>query len=125
MPPDTPYEAGRIFCQIISTVVAQKHGKLATVDRAVKKRGRRVYVDFLQNRLGSTLASAYSARANDFAGVSTPLTWAEVDEGVSPRDFTIRTFPARLESVGDLWAGLRNTKGADLMAAMRYRRKGD
>jgi bifunctional non-homologous end joining protein LigD len=124
MPPDAPYEAGRLFCQIISTVVAQKHPRLATVDRAVRQRGRRVYVDFLQNRLGSTLASAYSARANHFAGVSTPLTWAEVDEGVSPTDFTVRTFPARLQRVGDLWAGLRNAKGADLTAAMRYGRGG-
>jgi len=81
----------------------------------VKRRPRgTVYVDFLQNILGKTLAIAYSARASDYAGVSTPLTWKEVDGRIDPRDFTIRTAPARFASVGDLWkAGLRAAKPAD------------
>jgi bifunctional non-homologous end joining protein LigD len=123
LPPETPYEAGLLFCQIIATVVAQKHAKFATVERAIAARGRRVYVDFLQNILGKTLASAYSARASDYAGVSTPLAWKEVDEGVERTDFTIRTVPARLERVGDLWKGLRASKGVDLARVARYAKK--
>ena len=120
MPPDTPYEAGLLFCQIVATMVARKHPKAATVERAIKARGSRIYVDYLQNIRGKTLASAYSPRANDFAGVSAPLTWEEMDEGVSPKDFTIRTFAARLDAMGDLWAALRRAKGADLRAVMKY-----
>jgi len=120
VPPDTPYQAGLLFCQIVATMVARKHPKAATVERALKARGRRIYVDYLQNARGKTLASAYSARASAFAGVSTPVTWDEIDEGVSPRDFTIRTTAARLEAVGDLWAPLRRSKGADLRAVMQY-----
>ena len=52
-----------------------------------------MYVDYLQNILGKTIATAYSARASDYAGVSTPLTWKEVEAGVNPHDFTIRTAP--------------------------------
>ena len=74
--PDTPYEAGQLFCQIVATIVASKHPKIATVERTVGKRGRTVYVDYLQNIEGKTLASAYSARASEFAGVSTPLRLA-------------------------------------------------
>jgi bifunctional non-homologous end joining protein LigD len=120
MPPDTSYEAGLIFCQIVATMVAKKHPKLATVERALKARGSRVYVDYLQNGRGKTLASAYSPRASEFAGVSTPLTWEEVEKGVSPKDFTIRTFAERLDTVGDLWAALRKAKGANLRAVMKY-----
>lgn len=120
MPPDTPYRAGLLFSQIVATVVARKHPKVATVERSLKARGQRVYVDYLQNIRGKTLASAYSARASEFAGVSTPVTWTEIDDGVSPRDFTIRTTAARLEAVGDLWAPLRRSKGADLRAVMQY-----
>ena len=116
MPPGTPYGAGLLFCQIVATMVANRHPKAATVERSVAARGSRVYVDYLQNIQGKTLASAYSPRANEFAGVSTPLTWREVDEGVSPKDFTIPTFASRLEGVDDLWAGLRKSKGADLSA---------
>ena len=120
LPPDTPYEAGQIFCQIIATVVANKHPKHATVERAVQARGKRVYIDFLQNIQGKTLATAYSARSSEYAGVSTPLTWKEVDEGVRREDFTMKTVPARLAKVGDLWAALRKSKGIDLTRVARY-----
>ena len=114
MPAATPYDAGLLFAQIVATRVAQKHPALATVERSLSARGRRIYLDYMQNMRGKTLASAYSVRANDFAGVSTPLTWDEVDEDVSPRDFTIPTFAARLAAVGDLWASLRRSKGVNL-----------
>ncbi len=116
MPAGTPYDAGLLFCQIVSTMVAKAHPTQATVERSIAARGRRIYVDYLQNIQGKTLASAYSSRANEFAGVSTPLTWDEIDEGVTPQDFTVPTFAARLAAVGDLWAALRKSKAADLGA---------
>jgi bifunctional non-homologous end joining protein LigD len=120
LPPKTTYESGLLLCQIIATVVAAKHPKTATIERTVRRRPRgTVYVDYLQNILGKTLATAYSARASDFAGVSTPLTWEEVDAGVDPAEFTIRTAPARFAEVGDLWARLRTSKPADLTAVVR------
>ena len=87
-------------------------------------RPARVYVDFLQNILGKTLATAYSARASEYAGVSTPLTWKEVDEGVRREDFTMKTVPARLAKVGDLWAALRKSKGIDLSKVVSLRERG-
>jgi bifunctional non-homologous end joining protein LigD len=112
--PGTPYEAGQIFCQIVATVVSTKHPKVATVTRSVHARGQKVYVDYLQNIEGKSLACAYSARASDFAGASTPLTWKEIDEGFDTRDFTMRTLPDRLAEVGDLWRPLFTSKGVDL-----------
>jgi bifunctional non-homologous end joining protein LigD len=128
MPAGTSYDSGFLFAQIVATMVADAHPKEATVERSIKARGRRIYVDYMQNALGKTLASAYSARASEFAGVSTPLTWDEVEDGVSPRDFTIATFDERLKEVGDLWARLRKAKPADLgslrRAAESQRRRG-
>ena len=80
----------------------------------MKARGKRVYIDYLQNILGKTLATAYSARASDYAGVSTPLTWEEIDEGFERADFTIQTDAGTVRTVGDLWAKLRTSKGVDL-----------
>jgi bifunctional non-homologous end joining protein LigD len=120
LPPDTTYESGRLFCQIVATLVADRHPQAATVERAVHARGRRVYIDYLQNIRGKTLATAYSARASEYAGASAPLTWDEVEQGVDRRDFTMRTMAARLATVGDLWARLRTSRGADLGAALRY-----
>ncbi len=112
--PGTRYDTALLFCQLLATLVAQKHPKDATVTRSVHARGRKVYVDYLQNVRGKTLAAAYSARGSDFAGVSTPLTWKEVDKGIEREAFTIETVPKRLAKVGDLWAGLRQAKGVDL-----------
>jgi bifunctional non-homologous end joining protein LigD len=125
LPPNTPYEAGLLLCQIIATVVAHKHPRVATIERSVRARGARVYVDFMQNVLGKTLATAYSARASDYAGVSTPLSWQEVDDGVKREDFTIGTMPERLKQVGDLWTELRRAKGIDLSRVARYAARTD
>ena len=75
------------------TLPTSSPGYVATTERSVKARGKTVYIDCLQNILGKTLATAYSARASDYAGVSTPLTWKEIDEGIDRRDFTITTAP--------------------------------
>jgi bifunctional non-homologous end joining protein LigD len=125
LPPDTSYESGMLFCQIVATVIASRHPRAATVERTVRARPRgTVYVDFLQNILGKTLATAYSARASAFAGVSTPLRWEELDEDINPQDFTITTAPARFREVGDLWARLRTKKPADLEAVFRKYQSG-
>jgi bifunctional non-homologous end joining protein LigD len=119
LPPGTPYKAGMLFCQIIGELVAKKHPKEATVERMVNRRDpTMVYVDCLQNIEGKTLACAYSARASEYGGASTPLTWDEVDAGVDPTDFTIRTLPARVRERGDLWEGLRTAPGIDIAAAL-------
>jgi bifunctional non-homologous end joining protein LigD len=119
LPPHTPFETGRLFCEIVATLVADRHPGVATVERAVDARGRRVYIDYLQNMRGKTLATAYSARATPDAGVSAPLTWAEVHAGVDRGDFTLRTMPERVRAVGDLWTALRESPGADLSAILR------
>ena len=115
----TPYQAGMLFCQIVATMVATAHPKVATVERTVgKRRPGTIYVDYLQNIEGKTLACAYSARASAFAGVSTPLTWAEVHGDVHPEMFTLDTMLPRVREVGDLWAGTRQPEGADLLGAL-------
>jgi bifunctional non-homologous end joining protein LigD len=119
LPRGSSYEVGVLFCQIIATIVATKHPKVATIERMVKRRpNKTIYVDYLQNIPGKTLACAYSARASSFAGVSTPLKWSEVDDKIAPQDFTIATVEARLRKVGDLWASLRTVKPADLAHAL-------
>lgn len=123
LPPHTSYETGQLLAQMIATTVANAHPKVATVERWVKRRPRgTVYVDYLQNILGKTLATAYSARATDYAGVSTPLTWAEVARGVDPTDFTVRTAPARFKKVGDLWEPVLTGKPVNLKKLLKSRK---
>ena len=112
--PNTSFRESWQFCQLLSQLVTRKHSRQATVERTVSTRGKRVYLDYLQNLPGKTIATAYSVRANRFAGVSTPLRWEELSAGVRAQDFTMQTVPGRLKARGDLWAALRQTLGIDL-----------
>lgn len=115
LPKKTTYQTGQLLCHVIATIVTTKMPKRATIERMVKKRNQKhIYVDYLQNIQGKTLATAYSARASDYAGVSTPLTWKEVNRRLNPKDFTIRTAPQRFAEVGDLWKALRAGKPVNL-----------
>jgi bifunctional non-homologous end joining protein LigD len=119
LPPKTTYESGQLLCHLIAMIVSDKHPKVATIERMVKRRPRgTVYVDYLQNILGKTLATAYSVRASDYAGVSTPLRWNEVNTTLDPRAFNIRTALPRFRKVGDLWSPLRTGKPVNLTAVL-------
>lgn len=105
----TPNESARLVAELIATQVAERHPKETTVNRWVQSRPTSaVYVDFLQNIRGKTVASVYSARAEASATVSTPLRWTELTDDLDPRELTIDTVPDRVRSVGDLWGeGMR------------------
>jgi bifunctional non-homologous end joining protein LigD len=103
----TNYDTGRLLAELIANLVARAHPDLTTVQRVVSRRGTRVYLDFLQNRRGSTVASAYSVRPRPGATVSAPLAWHELESSFAPDDFSIRSFRDRLDRVGDLWASCR------------------
>ncbi len=120
----TTYESGQLLCQIVATAVASQHPQVATVERTVARRGRTVYVDYLQNIEGKTLACAYSARASQFAGVSTPLHWDELDGDVRPEDFTLDTVLARFAEVGDIWNPVLQGPPADLHAVLEKLSRG-
>jgi bifunctional non-homologous end joining protein LigD len=113
LPPDTPNEAATLVAQIVATRVAEEHPRVATIERWVKSRGAaQVYVDYLQNIIGKTVAGAYSARANPNAMVSTPLDWSELTDDLDPREFTIETAPKRFAEAGDIWAAQLKKKNS-------------
>jgi len=67
------------------------------------KRKGKVYLDFLQNGKGKTMASIYSLRPREGAGVSTPLEWDEINDKLDLKAYNIHTIPERLKQKGDLW----------------------
>ncbi|MEU4811686.1 non-homologous end-joining DNA ligase [Nocardia fluminea] len=64
-----------------------------------------LFVDYNQNARDHTIAAAYSVRGVPEATVSTPVRWTEIDD-IAPRDFTVRTVPARYAELGDLQADM-------------------
>jgi bifunctional non-homologous end joining protein LigD len=97
------YDQAKQFAEIIARLAHRKLPRSTSIVRSPARRQKKVYLDFLQNRHGQTLAAPYSVRPSPGATVSTPLRWQEVKKGLDPTKFTIRTLPKRLERIGDLW----------------------
>ena len=95
------------FAKAIALELEARHSDILTAEyRKAKRPHGRVLVDYNQNAWGRTLASIYSVRPTPFAGVSMPVTWDEVEDGISIDDFRIDNALARLQKVGDLWKPL-------------------
>jgi bifunctional non-homologous end joining protein LigD len=106
------------FAHIVMKQVNEKLPKTTTLERSLQKRDdKKIYLDYLQNRTGQTLASAYSLRPKEGASVSMPLEWEEVKPGLKPTDFTIHNALERIKEKGDLFKPVLG-KGIDMMKAL-------
>jgi len=92
-------------------LAAQAPALLTAVYKVSNRPKGRVLVDYNQNSWGRTLASIYSVRPRPRASVSTPVTWRELERGITIEDFRIDNVPARIRRVGDLWKPLLAKRG--------------
>ena len=101
------YEQVRGFAEIICSMVNEQLPKFTSMERDLKKRGNnKIYLDYLQNSRGQTIAAAYSLRPKEGATVSTPLLWKEVKKGLRSSSFTINTVPERVKKMKDIFSGV-------------------
>ena len=101
--PKNEYERVAEFARLFASEVARRAPKIATVERTIAKRkSTQVYVDWMQNARGKSLAAVFTARAKPKATVSMPLTWKQISKGVKIEDFTITNVPQLLKK-GDPW----------------------
>lgn len=107
------YDQSQMFARILVNIVHKQLPKFTTLERMIANRKGKMYLDFLQNRPGATIAGAYSLRPKIGATVSMPLHWDEVKPGLKMKDFTIFNTIDRLKAEGDLFKGVLG-KGIDL-----------
>ncbi|HLA54343.1 MAG TPA: DNA ligase D, partial [Flavitalea sp.] len=115
--PDYTYDQSQLFARWIATQVHERLPEITSIERIVKKRRGKLYVDFLQNRAQATLAAAYSIRPKPGATVSMPLDWDEVKKGLSIQDFTIKNAMQRIKANGDIFKPVLS-KGIDLLKVL-------
>lgn len=106
------YERVGEFARLFASEVARRAPKIATVERTIAKRAAtQVYVDWMQNARGKSLAAVFTARAKPKATVSMPLTWKQISQGVKITDFTITNVPELLKKKGsDPWEGFYDAR---------------
>jgi bifunctional non-homologous end joining protein LigD len=100
------YDQSQMFAKLIVNFVHQQIPEFTSVERMIHNREGKMYLDFLQNRPGATIASPYSLRPKPGATVAMPLHWEEVKKGLTMKDFTIHNAIDRLKKEGDLFKGL-------------------
>ncbi len=107
------YDQSQLLGKVIATQVHNILPEFTSIERLVKNRKKKLYIDYLQNRPKATLAAPYSLRPKPGATVSMPMHWEEVKKGLSMKDFTIENTMDRIKSEGDIFKPVLG-KGIDL-----------
>jgi bifunctional non-homologous end joining protein LigD len=112
------YDQSQLFARLLVNIVHHEIPDFTSLERMVAARKGKMYLDFLQNRPGATIAGPYSLRPKPGATVSMPLDWSEVKAGLKMKDFTIKNSVDRLKETGDLFQGVLQ-KGIDLEKTLK------
>jgi bifunctional non-homologous end joining protein LigD len=105
------YEKVTYFMEQVAHIVNKLLPHETTLERMIKKRGKKVYLDYLQNGKGKTIVFPYSLRSRIKAPVSTPLTWEEIkNNNIKPENYNINNIFQRLKIHGDIYNELLITK---------------
>ena len=111
------FDTACALADLLGTLLVQRHSDIATMERVVKRRGPKVYVDTGQTGPTRAIVAPYSVRAVAGARVSTPLMWDEVTPQLDPARFTMTTVPPRLAKEGDPMRGMLGVQ-PDVAAAV-------
>ncbi len=112
------YEQVKNFAHLLCIKINEQIPGITSLERKPALRQKKIYLDFLQNNHGQTLASVYSVRPRPEAPVSTPLKWQEVTKTLRPEQFTIKNTPSRLQKQGDLFKETL-AKGIDIKKILK------
>jgi len=105
--PGYPFPRVTAAMKYLAELILRAYPGLVTVERSKAKRKGKVYLDYLQNGRGKTMAFPYSLRPLPGAPVSTPLAWHEVeDKEFSPGRHNMGNILQRINREGDPYAGI-------------------
>lgn len=112
------YQQSQIFANIVVKHVHEQIPDYTSLERSIAARKGKMYLDYLQNRPGATIAGPYSLRPKPGATVSMPLNWDEVKPGLTIQHFNIHNALDRLKETGDLFKGVLD-EGIDLEKTLK------
>ena len=108
--PTHTYERVHACAHDIAEYMSMVYPEKATIQVRKNKRGKRIFVDYLRNTYGATAVAPYSVRANEKAGVATPVHWEELFKSTSnPQQYTMKNILKRLSHVKDPWQDMQKS----------------
>jgi bifunctional non-homologous end joining protein LigD len=113
------FDLVRVFAENICRVIGRNNPGLTSLDRNPNRRRKKIYLDFMQNRRGQTLAAPFCVRPRDGAPVSMPLSWKELaQKDLSPGDFNIGNAAALAHRANAHWEAVLGP-GIDLVKSAK------
>lgn len=100
------YDDVRDFAEMVCKVVLKKYPAITSMERSPGRRRKKIYLDYMQNRRGQTLAAPFCVRPKPGAPVSMPVTWSELKSGLKPEQFNIQNALRRMSKFSDPWKGI-------------------
>lgn len=110
----------RGFGLAVARATASQHPGELTVEMRKAKRHDRLLLDWSRNGSSQTVVAAWSPRAHPAGTVSTPLRWSEVEPGLDPTAFTLRTVLDRDDPWDDPPAPQRIEQARDALAEQGF-----
>lgn len=100
------------YAKKLAQQLARETPASVTAVMAKNQRNGRVFIDWSQNNPAKTTIAPYSLRGREHPIVSTPITWAEVEQctHVAQLTFTADDVLDRIRRHGDLLAPLADTQ---------------
>src|SRR5690606_24504210 len=84
------YNETKLFTSFIANYLVEKFPNHFTIERMKSKRGKRLYIDYVQFAKGKTIICPYSTRGKENATVAAPLYWEEVNENLRKEDYNVQ-----------------------------------
>jgi len=91
------WPAAKNFAHIVCAQMAQDSPARYLDTMSKKDRAGRIFLDYLRNDRTSTAVAVLSPRARAGAPISMPIRWKEVNAGLDPARYTVRTGAAWLK----------------------------
>lgn len=98
------FDETRAFAHDVAALLAHQFPKMFTIEVSKKKRGKRVFIDWLRNSFGATAVAPYAVRAREGAPVAMPVTWKTLQaSGTHSQKYNINNVKKQLNKTGDVW----------------------
>lgn len=122
--PQRQWDECLAFAKAVAEAFASTQPRLYTTAFPKHGREKKILIDYLRNNRTNTSVSAFSARANETAAVSMPVSWRQVTARLDPAKFTVLTVPRHLKAADpwrDYWTAKQRISAAALKAITRIR----
>jgi bifunctional non-homologous end joining protein LigD len=109
--PRPDWETAKEFSRNITLFMERLAPAQFTSKTGERNRKNKIFIDYLRNGFGATAVAAFSPRWRPGAGVSTPVSWDEIDEDIRGTHFNLHNVPARVaKQRKDPWQGYWKAK---------------